>query len=136
MQLLHPVLTLGLLVRARLGLCSASPEALLAGSGGSGIAPIIDTGAMRPMCVLPPFVASCSSRLRLVEGEGERYHSAPVVAPVCSDNSAASDWGVRSISRGVAGMQKGHQRQLTAQCEQYRVLPGVQPLKRVRMICN
>jgi hypothetical protein len=52
LQLVHPVLTLGLLVRARFGFCSASPEALLAGSGGRGIVPIIETDAMRPTCAL------------------------------------------------------------------------------------
>ena len=45
LQLLHPVLTLGLLVRARFGLCSASPPPR-ALSGIGGIACIMDAMAL------------------------------------------------------------------------------------------
>lgn len=48
MQLVHPVLTFGLLVRARFGFWSASPAALPLGRPWSGIAPIMDRDSMRP----------------------------------------------------------------------------------------
>jgi hypothetical protein len=42
LQLLHPVLTFGLLVRARFGFCAASPEASPGSSACGGIAPVMD----------------------------------------------------------------------------------------------
>ena len=46
LQLLHPVLTFGLLVRARFGFWSPSPEALPVGRAWNGIAPIMDMDAI------------------------------------------------------------------------------------------